>query len=255
MSPAGHHCGGVVEVGRYLSCLHNQAKRLGQGVKSPTGKPCPSEDAVGGPWRPCALLFPTRARGRPSMPCCPEAPKRARGPWPGPVHLENPESRPPGLPAALLPPGCAPPGADSRLLTGYSPTEPPLLLIPFLFGFNVPNPLSLHGDRGRRTVSAGVWGKSRRMTGGPGWGGAGIPPSARAPHLILKRVWGQWPRLTDPDTGLGGLVLEHGRGRQSLPQIIPGPSDQCPAPCLHALCQGRTGECVGLQRGPSNPRT
>lgn len=176
MSPAGHHHGGVAEGGRYLSCLCNHTKRLGQGVKSPTGKPCPSEDAVGGPWRPCALLLPTRARGGPPMPCCPEAPKQAHGPWPGPVHLENPESRPSGLPAALLPPGCAPPGADSRLLTSYSPMEPPLPLIPFLFGFNVPNPLSRHGDRGRRTVRAGVWGKSRRMTGGPGGGGAQASP-------------------------------------------------------------------------------
>lgn len=117
-------------------------------------------------------VFP-RSRLRPLMSCCLATPSRQRalqlGLCTGGHFMETPLQP---LCEFLLPPGYAPArlrlSVTHQLLTGL-----PLPLIPFLFGFNEPNPLVSPWRQGggycERVV---VWGKSRKLSLGPGMRGS-----------------------------------------------------------------------------------
>lgn len=156
----------------------------------------------------------------------------------------------------LLPPGYARTGLRLSV-THQLLTRLPLPLIPFLFGFNEPNPLvSPWRQGGGYSERAVVWGESRKLTLGPGLRGSHAP--TRCIHILFNShnspmLRGNHTSVYRPGCCLTGLHNLPGSqyaraqsGAEGPPQIIPGRSAS-PQSCLTVLLWGEH------ERGLRNP--
>lgn len=244
--------------GGNLTGLHNHTQRPGRWSYQSHDQALPELGqcgrSLGGPGACHPTLLCPKFKLVPPTPCCPEAPGQAsrhRGPCAWRTFLES-------LPSILCASSRRPlvhTHAQHRLpVTHQLLTGRPLPLIPFLFGFNEPNPLSRHDDKGEVIrEQAAFGGESRKVTLSLRPGASRPLLSAHTPHIIHTTA----PRagsIAVPTHRAGcclmGLhsVCRHGGGEgQSLLGPFASPR------CMSAHPPPEENKWVlGLERSPSN---